>query len=302
MSGFLCVPREVWEWDRQDWARCYVDLQFRAAWAAREVTSNGRRVLIQPGEVLFSVREAARWWGWGEKAVRVFVEHLEAQGLVAYPEGKEHRRLFRLALPDYWGAKKGASGGASKGAKKSRSTNDLGGTGAQGKAQGGAQAGAQYKEDELEDEKKITTTVPSEPAGQPAESRPVLSLVRVERQPAARDEPERIRSNDLLAEWIKRQKIRVSEREKGKQAAAAVRICSEHTRAEINAAWWGLTHQWPWAAAPVGEGRGWDLMTLEREFVRAADFALENHPEIKKQRQEAEFEARLHDLQHASGW
>lgn len=298
MSGFLCVPREVWDWPRRDWAIAYTDLQFRAAWAARDVVSKGCNVRLEPGELLFSTREAARWWGWGDKAVRVFVDHLEAEGLIEYPEGKEHRRLFRLKLSAFWGesrgAKKGASKGDSKGAKKPRSDKDLEGEGAQAGAQERAQAGARYKEYELGDEKEITDTDTSYPTAEAVEPRPALSLVRGGGQ-EQHDDPSRLGANLLLAEWLKRQPIQLSERDRGKQAAAAKRICDAYSRVEIQTAWWGLTHRFPWARAP-GSGKGgepWDLMTLEREFAKSVQYAADNHPDARRLREEAEFQAAL---------
>lgn len=290
MSGMLCVPREVWNWANPEHRNAYVDLQFRASWGVQEKVCQGQRVTVQPGEVLFSAREAMAWWGWSEKAVRVFMERLQAEELVSYPEGQQHRRMYRVALADYWGekkgARKGASRGESKGATKPASNNELQGVGAQGEAQGRAQAGAGHIGDYTAGNQK-DTSVPSEPAGEAAGGR---ALVVVHGCGDGTPDPDRMTGGELLREWITRQPARPSEREVGKQAAAAKRICDDHTRPQIAAAWWGLTHRFPWARPPNGRSAAWDLMTLEKEFVMSVQYAAEHHPDIKARRLEAEFE------------
>jgi hypothetical protein len=175
MSGFICVPREVWEWDNWDRRNAYIDLQKRCSWGEQQIRTQGQTIAVQRGEVLFSAREASLWWRCTEKAVRVTMEWLESEGLIAYPEGKQHRRMFRVSMVTYFGdveqegARKGATKGATKGARKGASNplqgDALGDLRAQQKAQQRAQAGAQGKAQHIEDQKiehEKITTVPSE--------------------------------------------------------------------------------------------------------------------------------------------
>lgn len=295
MSGFLRVPREVWDWPRREWAIAYTDLQFRASWSARDVSSKGQRVRLEPGEVLFSAREAAGWWGWTEKAVRIFAEHLEAEGLIAYPEGKEHRRLFRLKLSDFWGASRGESEGESKGARKSRGSKDLGAAGAQGGAHTGAHTGARDKEDRKkdrkEDRKEETTTVPSEPACKPAEARPSLALVRgglPDDAEWAGDVPERLTTQQVLVAWIQvwtnAQGARPSSAVVSKQGAAAKRIAERYPGQEVAAAFIGMSQTYPFS-----KGASWDLFTLERRFTEAIGNA-GSAPELKQAQERLDFD------------
>ena len=85
--------------------------------------------------------------------------------------------------------------------------------------------------------------------------------------------------NELLAWWIDQQVISPSSRDKGKQAAAAKRICEDYARDEIAAAVYGMSMLFPYS-----EGRPWDLMDLERSFLRAATKALRDHPTMKEHR------------------
>jgi hypothetical protein len=112
------------------------------------------------------------------------MEWLEAEGLIAYPEGKQHRRMFRVTLTDYWaeegatkGASRGENRGATKGASNPHASNDLRDSGAQAGARTGAQqraqAGAQLIVDVQID--KTTLTVPTEPSA-PVAPRPDADL------------------------------------------------------------------------------------------------------------------------------
>jgi hypothetical protein len=169
MSGFLCVPRDVWAWKNVPRRDAYIDLQMRSSWGEQTFKTQGKSVTVQVGEVLFSAREASLWWNCTEKTVRVLMEWLEGEGLISYPEGKQHRRMFRVAISDYWGepkgasrgARKGDSRGATKGASNPAFDNELPGLGAVEMAQAGAQgraiAGAQHIGDELIDKDSLPT-------------------------------------------------------------------------------------------------------------------------------------------------
>jgi hypothetical protein len=147
------VPRSVWAWPNESRRNAYIDLQMRACWGEQVFKSMGQSVTLHAGEVLFSVPAAATWWRCSDKAVRLLMEWLEKQGLIAYPEGKQHRRMFRIALLDYWGegASRGATKGASRGASNSSDDNGLEETGARAGARRRARAGARGIEDELRD-------------------------------------------------------------------------------------------------------------------------------------------------------
>jgi hypothetical protein len=101
---------------------------------------------------------------------------------------------------------------------------------------------------------------------------------------AAVDEADRMEPADLVEQWRKRQTVAPSERDTGKQAEVAKRICAEHPRAQIAAAWWGLTHRFPWARPPDGRCEAWDLGTLDTQFAKSVQYAMENHPDIKAER------------------
>lgn len=159
MRGFLCVPREVWAWPNESRRNAYIDLQMRACWGEQVFKSMGQSVTVQAGEVLFSVPAAATWWRCSDKAVRLLMEWLEKQGLIAYPEGKQHRRMFRISLLDYWGegATKGASKGVTRGATKDAPDKELEEMGARAGARGRARAGARDIGDESGDNNSLPT-------------------------------------------------------------------------------------------------------------------------------------------------
>lgn len=104
-----------------------------------------------------------------------------------------------------------------------------------------------------------------------------------------------ISGGDLMAEWITRKRPSLSQRDRGKQGAAAARIVEGRTAGEIGLAVIGIEYVWPFASPNVvkgSEGRLWDLMDLERHFPKA-HAAAANHPVIRKVREDAEFDAAL---------
>lgn len=102
-------------------------------------------------------------------------------------------------------------------------------------------------------------------------------------------EPE-VKASDLVAAWVDRQPPGTSGpsgKEKSKQGAAAKRICENHPRERIAAAWVGMDQLFPHS-----DGEPWDLFDLERKFSKACEAAME-HPEAKDQLRKAEMMAAL---------
>lgn len=106
---------------------------------------------------------------------------------------------------------------------------------------------------------------------------------------AGRDSTEgpEVKASDLVAAWVDRQPSGPSAKEKSKQGAAAKRICDNHPRERIAAAWVGMDQLFPHS-----DGQPWDLFDLERKFSKACEAAME-HPEAKDHVRKAEMMAAL---------
>lgn len=99
----------------------------------------------------------------------------------------------------------------------------------------------------------------------------------------------RMTGAEVLTAWIGRQPAPPSPSECSKQGSAAKEIAAEHSAAEIAAAFVGIGQVWP-HAPPKNEP--WDLFDLKKRFPKALAAAA-NHPEVRRRREDAEFEEAL---------
>jgi hypothetical protein len=94
-------------------------------------------------------------------------------------------------------------------------------------------------------------------------------------------------TQELIGAWVKHYEKRNGRRPPGKdipkQGAAAKRICDGHTAEEVVYAFLGIDHLFPYS-----KGEPWDLFDLEKKFTKAMA-AAQDHPDIKRQREEAAF-------------
>jgi hypothetical protein len=94
-------------------------------------------------------------------------------------------------------------------------------------------------------------------------------------------------TQELMGAWIKHYEKRTGKRPPGsdipKQGAVAARICEKHTAEEVVYAFLGIDHLFPYS-----KGEPWDMFDLEKKFSKAMAKA-QDHPDIKRQREEAAF-------------
>jgi hypothetical protein len=94
-------------------------------------------------------------------------------------------------------------------------------------------------------------------------------------------------TQELIGAWIKHYEKRNGRRPPGKdipkQGAVAKRICDGHTAEEVVYAFLGIDHLFPYS-----KGEPWDLFDLEKKFTKAMA-AAQDHPDIKRQREEEAF-------------
>lgn len=159
--------------------------------------------------------------------------------------------------------------------------------GADGVADGGAwdeRSGA--PDSESHSSHSTETHSPESTSTPPSESED--SSVVVSADPGSGADPEEpLKANDLVGAWVDRQPSGPSQSEKSKQGAAAKRICENHPRERIVAAFIGMDQLFPHS-----DGQPWDLFDLERKFSKACEAAME-HPEAKDQVRKAEMMAAL---------
>lgn len=256
---------------------------------------------FETGEVRRSGREMTMEWNASVGGVERWLKDMEEAGYVRMNRPGDAARSGRIlvvcdiadrALQEWSNPR--SKTGAKRGAKKSSSDAD-------NHPPRGANGGAKVEQsvEHVLSNSNQELNLPTNPSGSAAEpptSRPVLSLVP--------NDPDRLRTEELVAYWLRKQPpgTRPSESEKKKQGAAAKTICAEHTRSEISAACWGIERLFPFTPERNEKGgQPWDLIDLKRVFVKAVDKALSDHPQLKQQKEDAEFRAAL-ELQQASGW
>jgi hypothetical protein len=91
----------------------------------------------------------------------------------------------------------------------------------------------------------------------------------------------------IVGEWVRRQPERPPGPTIAKQAKAAQRIAAASTAGQVARAFAGMGELFPHS-----NGEPWDLFDLEKKFAKAMA-AAENHPEVRKRRERAEFEAEM---------
>lgn len=72
------------------------------------------------------------------------------------------------------------------------------------------------------------------------------------------------KANDLLAWYLKKHPAKLSEKDRGKQAAAAKRICDNYLAPDIRRGIRGMGKMFPYS-----QGEPWDLMDLEAKMPKA---------------------------------
>jgi hypothetical protein len=111
---------------------------------------------------------------------------------------------------------------------------------------------------------------------------------------------EQIDGSQLLTAWIRLSRQRgwfgsegrPPARALAKQGAAAKRLAEQYTAAQCAALFVGMEATFPYAPPPDGRGDPWDLMDAERKATKAIAAAA-NHPEIRRRREDAEWDALL---------
>lgn len=107
LQGGPFSKREAWLW-----------LIANAAWHEKTIYHKGKRITLQPGDILAGRKFLAETWGWSEKSVRGFVGQCIAENMLVEGQSKGHYanvytivnyEKFQCARQD------GASAGASQG-------------------------------------------------------------------------------------------------------------------------------------------------------------------------------------------
>lgn len=117
-----------------------------------------------------------------------------------------------------------------------------------------------------------TDTDTDAPTAQAVGEGPGVALAVVEPLPEPNEPPDRMRANELIAHWVENSPAPPPQGERGKQGAAAKRICAKHPRADVVQAAVGIK-----LLFPHSEGEPWDLFDLERKFAKAHAAAM-SHP------------------------
>lgn len=162
--------------------------------------------------------------------------------------------------------------------------------------EGAADAAAEYGE-EIDADVEIV-----EPG--PEEIRPSNVIALRPSDPAPHlgehDPDEPVNGGQIMAAWIRWKRPPLGKHDRGRQAAAAQRIAEGRTWGQVQRAMIGMDCVWPYAPPSLvknSESRAWDLMNLEKDFIRAYEGAA-LHPAIQRAREDAEWGA----FDTASGW
>lgn len=106
----------------------------------------------------------------------------------------------------------------------------------------------------------------------------------------------RINGAQVLRAWLSMQARMPTEREKDRQGAVAKRIARNYPPIDIARAFIGMGTLAP---HKPGMNEPWDLVQLEQKFTRAAE-AARNHPAVKQQQADDEFDSILDQQQRGA--
>lgn len=97
MSGWVKIHRKMmnhWVFKNAEYCKSFIYLILKAQYTDEKIIHNGEVVCVRRGELMTSIRDLARDWGWSKDSVSRFLMLLEKDGMITKSSSRKGTKIF----------------------------------------------------------------------------------------------------------------------------------------------------------------------------------------------------------------